>query len=149
MSSAIHGAGLAGVGGELRGGSTLFVNITNDQGEPADFVGGYAAVAGISSFFLPAVKDLAGNSLKPNQATNDTVFTILTPGVQLDFGDAPDPFRADGRYPTLFKNNGARHVVTSSPSLPRAGQARDAETDGQPTDRGRGDDGTASTTRMA
>ncbi len=37
------------------------------------------------------------------------------PGVELDYGDAPDPVSTtQGRYPTLKDNNGARHVVTST-----------------------------------
>ena len=131
--------GFAGVDAELRGGSTLFVNINDAQGQPANFVDGYAAIAGIDNFFLPAVKDLPGNSLKANQATNDTVFTILLPGVELDFGDAPDPFLGEGRYPTYFRNNGARHVVPAQPQL-YLGNTVDTEADGQPTPLSDGDD---------
>lgn len=131
--------GFAGVNAELRGGSTLFVNINDASGQPANFVDGYAAIAGIDAFFLPAVKDLPGNSLKANQATNDTVFTILMPGVELDFGDAPDPFLGEGRYPTYFRNNGARHVVPAVPVL-YLGSSVDTEPDGQPTPLADGDD---------
>ena len=96
-------------------------------------------ITGIDNFFLPAVKDLPGNSLKANQATNDTVFTILLPGVELDFGDAPDPFLGEGRYPTYFRNNGARHVVPAQPQL-YLGNTVDTEADGQPTPLSDGDD---------
>ncbi len=127
-----------GVRASLRGGSTVFVDISNAGGQPANFTGasipvntGYASIDGIDNFFLSAVKDLAGNSLKGNQATNDTVFTVLLPGVQLDFGDAPDPFAGPGRYPTLFESNGARHVLSSNGLF--LGSGIDAERDGQPT----------------
>jgi hypothetical protein len=131
---------------QIRGGSTLFVDIdqfiVDDDGnitiEPADFVNGSAAVAGISNFFLSAVKDLPGNSLKANQSTDETQFTILLPGTELDFGDAPDPFTGVGRYPTLFENDGARHVITQNPIF--LGSGVDAEIDGQPTLTGDGDD---------
>jgi hypothetical protein len=130
--------GFQGVTSELRGGSTLFVKITDAQGQPANFTSGHAAIVGIDNFFLPAVKDLPGNSLKANQATNDTVFTILLPGVQSDFGDAPDPFLGDGRYPTYFSNNGARHVVPATPVL-YLGSGVTTETDGQPAAAADGD----------
>lgn len=52
-------------------------------------------------------------------------------GEELDFGDAPDP-----SYPTLLKNNGARHVL--SPFF--MGASRDAEPDGQPNAGASGDD---------
>ena len=51
---------------------------------------------------------------------------------ELDFGDAPD-----GPYPTLFANNGARHVVWRNIFL---GAAIDSEFDGQPNPTATGDD---------
>ncbi|HUP21896.1 MAG TPA: GEVED domain-containing protein [Thermoanaerobaculia bacterium] len=50
----------------------------------------------------------------------------------LDFGDAPDP-----TFPTLFANNGARHVLGSDVYL---GSCVDAELDGQPNATATGDD---------
>ena len=120
-----------GVDASLRGGSTVFVDISDVNGQPANFVSGFAAINGIDNFFLSAVKDLAGNSLKGNQSTDETVFTILLPGVGLDFGDAPDPFAGSGNYPTLFDSNGARHVIGEN-SL-QLGSGIDAELDGQQT----------------
>ncbi len=51
--------------------------------------------------------------------------------VAMDFGDAPDP-----TYPTLFANDGARHVIGGL----QLGAAVDAETDGQPNASATGDD---------
>ena len=68
--------------------------------------------ATIELCIVSAIKDIVGNPLRSNQSTDESVFTILLPGVDLDFGDAPDPFSGAGRYPTLFENNGARHVIT-------------------------------------
>jgi len=122
-----------GVTAQVRGGSTLFVNIA-DQNAATDF----AAVAGIPNFFLSAVKDLPGNTLKANQSTDETQFTIVLPGTRLDFGDAPDPFTGAGRYPTLFANNGARHVISDNPL--HLGSGVDADDDGNPAANADGDD---------
>ena len=107
---------------EDRGGATLFIENGQLFEGPAE------------SFFLPAVKDLAGNPLNPNRSDNTTQFTILLPTVGLDFGDAPDVV---GRYPTLLENDGARHVITPDLML---GTRVDAEPDGQPTPGADGDD---------
>ncbi|MCX8155586.1 MAG: GEVED domain-containing protein [Verrucomicrobiae bacterium] len=50
---------------------------------------------------------------------------------EVDFGDAPAP------YPTLLRDNGARHTVNADVYL---GYQIDAETDGQPTPNADGDD---------
>jgi hypothetical protein len=50
----------------------------------------------------------------------------------LDFGDAPDP-----TYPTMFANNGARHLVDGTIFL---GALIDTEADGQPDATATGDD---------
>ncbi|MGE0756179.1 MAG: DVUA0089 family protein, partial [Pirellulaceae bacterium] len=127
-----------GVSAQIRGGSTLFVNILNSSNDTANFATGTAAVSGINNFFLSAIKDIPGNSLKSNQTTDQTQFTILLPGVELDFGDAPDPFTGPGRYPTLFDSNGARHVISDVPIF--LGSSIDSEPDGQPSLSGVGDD---------
>jgi hypothetical protein len=102
-----------------RGGATLFV-------ENAVLIS-----PELNSFFLRGVADLAGNSLKPNRINDATEFTILMPGVTLDYGDAPDPFTTtSGRYPTLHSNDGARHVISTSALL---GAGIDAEANGQPS----------------
>jgi subtilisin-like proprotein convertase family protein len=69
------------------------------------------------------IKDLAGNRLLPNQAVNQTLFTIALKPV--DFGDAPDP-----SYPTLLSSNGARHIIVPGFFL---GAGVTAETNGQPS----------------
>lgn len=71
------------------------------------------------------ILDLAGNSLQPNRANGETQFTILMPGVQLDFGDSP--------FSSLIVDNGARHVLADS-ALPRLGQLIDAEANGSASD---------------
>ncbi|MEC8555201.1 MAG: Ig-like domain-containing protein [Planctomycetota bacterium] len=108
-----------------RGSNTLFVeNALNISPE-------------IGSFFLQGVADLAGNLLQANRINNETQFTILMPGVALDYGDAPDPFTTtSGRYPTQHENDGARHVVGTDALL---GATITAEPDGQPTPLGDGD----------
>ncbi|MEM7474060.1 MAG: Ig-like domain-containing protein, partial [Planctomycetota bacterium] len=111
--------------GADRGGNSLFVENT------------FAVSSELSSYFLRGVSDLAGNLLRPNRINNETQFTILMPGVTLDYGDAPDPFTTTtGRYPTQHVNDGARHVVTSSTLL---GSTISAELDGQPTPLADGD----------
>ena len=127
---------LTGVEANIRGSSTLFVRFDDLPG-PVD----YASIRGISNYFLSAVKDLPGNELKANQANDSTEFTIVLPGTQLDFGDAPDPFSGAGRYPTLFSNNGARHVVSQNPLY--LGTSVDADPDGQSSIQGAGDDADA------
>ncbi len=52
--------------------------------------------------------------------------------LEMDFGDAPDPF-----YPTLLANNGARHVIVPGVYM---GAGVDAEPDGQPNADATGDD---------
>ncbi len=113
---------------KVRGGSTLFVeNAISISPE-------------ISSYFLRGVQDVAGNFLKSNRINNETQFTILMPGVQLDFGDAPDPFTTtQGRYPTLKSNDGARHVVNEEGL--RLGPSVTSETEGIPQPLGDGDNG--------
>ena len=97
----------AGVSAQLRGGSTLFVNVLDAQNQTADFDTGTAAISGISNFFLDAIKDIPGNSLKSNQATDQTQFTIVLPGVELDFGDAAGPVYWSGAIPPCSITTGA------------------------------------------
>ncbi|MGB7325807.1 MAG: hypothetical protein WBD31_13115, partial [Rubripirellula sp.] len=108
-----------------RGANTLFI-------ENAAFLS-----AEIDSYYLQGVADLAGNLLKPNRINNETQFTILMPGVTLDYGDAPDPLSTTlGRYPTAHINDGARHVVGSTAIL---GATISADVDGTPTPNADGD----------
>ena len=115
-----------------RGGATLFVE------------NGVLFEGPITSYFLPAIRDLQGNALEANRDDNTTQFTILMPTVGLDYGDAPDPLlNIPGRYPTELKNDGARHVVTSDLFL---GSKVDADVDGQPSVASDGDDALTSVT---
>ena len=85
----------------IRGNNTLFVE------------NAIGIISELDSYSLRAIEDLAGNDLRANRVNNDTRFTILMPGAELDYGDAPDPaFSTLGRYPTLRASDGARHVVT-------------------------------------
>lgn len=68
------------------------------------------------------IKDLAGNSLLPTDLTGVTKFTIGL--VPVDFGDAPSP------YPTVFADNGARHVLSNGLRL---GATATSEPNGQPS----------------
>ena len=111
---------------KIRGNNTLFVE------------NAISISPQIPNFFLRAVEDLAGNNLKPNRVNNETQFTILMPGVALDFGDAPDPFSTTrGRYATLQENDGARH--TFSGGTLRLGSLLDTEINGLPTPGANGD----------
>ncbi|MFO1062601.1 MAG: Ig-like domain-containing protein [Pirellulales bacterium] len=111
-----------------RGGSTLFLeNAISVSPE-------------IDNYYLQGVSDLAGNALKPNRINNETEFTILMPGAELDYGDAPDPFTTTGgRYPTERANDGARHVISQGTAW--LGTTADADNDGNPTPAADGDVG--------
>lgn len=102
-----------------RGGGTLLVS------------GAVSISPELDNFFLRGVVDPAGNFLKSNQLDDETRFTVLMPGVELDFGDAPDPLSTTlGRYPTLFVNDGARHLISDRALL---GSLISAEPNGQPS----------------
>ncbi|MCC9644859.1 pre-peptidase C-terminal domain-containing protein [Rhodopirellula sp. JC740] len=113
---------------ENRGGSTLFI-------ENASIIDGP-----VSNYYLPAIKDLAGNPLAPNREDRSTQFTILMPGIGLDFGDAPDPVAGvPGRYPTTLAQDGPRHVIGGD-NNPILGYRVDAETDALAVRTADGDD---------
>lgn len=117
--AAIDGSALQGVDISLRGGNTFFVD-------------GVESIGGdLSHFFNGAIEDHPGNDLQANQPNNTVTFTILMPGVELDYGDAPDP-----SYPTLRTNNGARHGLGADLFL---GAGVSSELDGQPTADSSGD----------
>lgn len=99
------------------GGTVWLERTTSVTGLPA---GGNWSVDSVL-----AILDLAGNRLQPNRANGETQFTILMPGVQLDFGDSP--------FSTLIDDNGARHVLGDA-ALPRLGRLVDAEDDGSVSD---------------
>ncbi|MCA9137607.1 MAG: tandem-95 repeat protein [Planctomycetales bacterium] len=115
-----------------RGGATLFVE------------NGIIFDGPVTSFFLPAIRDVQNNPLEANREDNTTQFTILMPTVGLDYGDAPDPvLNVPGRYPTRLENDGARHVVTSDLFL---GKTIDADVNGQSSVAADGDDALTSVT---
>lgn len=123
---AINSASNTTLQAKKRGGNTLFL-------EHAITVS-----PEISSFFIRAIEDLAGNDLQANRINDETQFTILMPGALLDYGDAPDPFSTTlGRYPTLHDNNGARHVVSSRGLF--LGATISGDEDGNPTPTADGD----------
>ncbi|MFO0869977.1 MAG: Ig-like domain-containing protein [Pirellulales bacterium] len=130
---------LVGVDASLRGGSTVFLDFLTADGKSVDFTSSPAGVAGISSFFLQGIRDVAGNLLRGNQPSNNTQFTILMPGVDLDFGDSPDPFTGPGRYPTQAESDGARHTISQTNPL-FLGSFIDADSAGQATPQANGDD---------
>lgn len=133
---AINASPLTNVTASLRGGNTLFVDFLTAANKPVDFVSGLANITGISNYFLRAIQDLPGNFLKLNQYTGETRFTILLPGADLDFGDARVANRPS-QYPTLFEEDGARHVVTPGWYL---GNRVDGELQAQIVPAGFGDD---------
>ena len=111
---------------KVRGGSTLFVE------------NAISISPDVASYYLRGIADKAGNFLKSNRISNETQFTILMPGIELDFGDAPDPVTtAPGRYPTLLSSDGARHV--SNATALKFGTINSSELDGTPTPRADGD----------
>jgi hypothetical protein len=134
--TAINNSPLTNTKASLRGGNTLFVDFLTAANQPVDFIGGLTNITGISSYFLRAIQDLPGNWLKANQFTGETRFTILMPGAMLDFGDARVPNRPS-QYPTLFDEDGARHVVAAGWYL---GSRVDGEYEAQIIPGGFGDD---------
>ncbi len=116
-----------------RGGSTFFIE------NASEFVGR------LPNYSLPAISDVAGNTLEPNRPDGTTQFTTLMPTVPLDFGDAADPVgQIQGRYPTTVDNDGPRHVISGNLSL---GATVDADRDGQPSVGANGDNLTIAATR--
>ncbi|TWU06032.1 tandem-95 repeat protein [Stieleria varia] len=92
------------------------------------------AVTGPQNGVVRSIRDLAGNPLQANRVNRETQFTILMPGVELDFGDAPSRLTTIPGYLTLLAENGARHTVSPAggPSLGDASDSRrniDTETD--------------------
>jgi hypothetical protein len=83
-------------------------------------VSGAQSIGGSGVQAMSGIRDLAGNSLEPNQPNGNTVL-IVTLSAGLDYGDAPDPPYASSRA-----NNGATHVVVDGYHL---GAGVDIETD--------------------
>jgi IgGFc binding protein/GEVED domain/HYR domain len=76
-------------------------------------------------FRLSQQGGLSFDGLGPVGEVEDYRVTVIG---ELDFGDAPDS--ANGIYPTLLANNGARHVIVKGFQL---GKNIDAEPDGLPS----------------
>ncbi|XZE21482.1 tandem-95 repeat protein [Pirellulaceae bacterium SH449] len=120
--------GKTSLSARVRGGSTFFVeNAVTISPE-------------VTSFYLRGIADKASNFLKSNRINGETQFTILMPGIELDYGDAPDPVTTTpGRYPTTLANDGARHVII--PGGLRLGELVTPDLDGRPTPLANGDQG--------
>lgn len=71
---------------------------------------GAQGASGVGAGLIAAIRDRAGNSLKPNQVDGTTTLTVFL-GEGLDYGDAPAPWlsRRD--------DNGPRHTVVPGLSL--------------------------------
>ena len=112
--------------------------VAQDRGGPTLFVENGTIFNGpLENFFLPGIKDIAGNVLEANRQDFTTQFTILMPTVGLDFGDAPDPVDlVAGRYETLLVDDGARHVAGNL----TLGSLIDADVDGLAVPNADGDD---------
>ncbi|MGV3773231.1 MAG: GEVED domain-containing protein, partial [Verrucomicrobiales bacterium] len=92
-----------------------------------------STVAGISfaRFRLSSQGGLAVTGLASDGEVEDYQVTLAKAVENLDFGDAPAP------YPTVLKDNGARHTLRQRFVL---GQLIDLEPDGQPNATATGDD---------
>ncbi len=76
--------------------------------------------------------DIRGENVRIEGRISHECVSDEEPTDEYDFGDAPDP-----TYPTLLKNDGARHAVVPGIHL---GRLIDAEPDGQPNATATGDD---------
>ncbi len=112
------------VPGELAGGGAGTASVTFAVTVDNPVTPGVFEITNTAS-----VADDGANGADPNPADNQG--TDTTP-LTLDFGDAPLP-----DYPTLFADDGARHVDVGGVHL---GALIDAEIDGQPTPAADGDD---------
>ncbi len=114
-------------------GASLLTGISTQLDDDRIIIEGATDVAGIELQRVAPIADLAGNPIRANRTDGSTVFTIVMPGVELDYGDAPDlSVSAGARFPTLLADNGARHAIIGSDPL-RLGAAVDADADGQPS----------------
>jgi hypothetical protein len=73
-------------------------------------IGGALAVSGTGAGLIGSIRDMAGNTLKPNQVDGSTTLSVFL-GEGLDYGDAPAP------YASTDAANGARHKVVEGLSL--------------------------------
>jgi hypothetical protein len=128
----------------------LDFDINGSWADPPDFMlAGYLLVPGPNMIIIPApatatpgmtfarFRISSGGAplytgLLPDGEVEDYQVQIEEEVPVLDFGDAPDP-----TYPTMFANNGARHLVDGTIFL---GALIDTEADGQPDATATGDD---------
>ena len=80
-------------------------------------------VTGLVTTPVGAIRDLAGNILKPNRNDGSTAFTVSL-GAGRDWGDAPS------QYPVLKKDSGASHEIVDGFHL---GNTIFATSDGEPS----------------
>lgn len=71
---------------------------------------GALGASGVGAGIVSAIRDRAGNPLKPNQVDGTTLLTVFL-GEGLDYGDAPAPWLS------LRSDNGPRHTVVPGLSL--------------------------------
>ncbi|MCA9126859.1 MAG: pre-peptidase C-terminal domain-containing protein [Planctomycetales bacterium] len=99
--------------------ATIIQSVINAQNLPgitisrfggSIIIEGALGIAGVGAGRIESIKDLAGNSLKPNQADGSTSITVFM-GEGFDFGDAPSP------YLSTSAENGPRHSVVPGLSL--------------------------------
>lgn len=114
---------------------TAFAADARSRGSETIFLTGASIVTDIDNIEILGITDVAGNFLAPNRSNQETQFTILLPGVNLDYSDSPDP-----GYSTVLNSNGARHVVLANDPL-RLGNVITTETNGVPTADALGDGG--------
>jgi large repetitive protein len=89
------------------------------------------AVSGVGGGVIGSIRDMAGNTIKPNQTDGTTTATVFL-GNGLDYGDAPTP------YASTDLQNGPRHKVISGLSL---GTRATADTDARIVTGDSADDG--------
>ncbi len=113
--------------GELFEGA--FPVVTNGSGDGA-FLGGFGKSQAGDCISVTARENASNDTSEFSicETISDPVFDSL------DYGDAPD---ADGLYPTLAINNGARHRIAGGVYL---GSGVDADINGQPNIDATGDD---------
>jgi VCBS repeat-containing protein len=117
----------------------LLTGVTAELDEQRIIVEGVVGVVGLEAVAIPPIADLSGNPIRQNRPDGSTKFTIVMPGVDLDYGDAPDLSVSPHRFPTVLADNGARHAIIGDNPL-RLGARVDADANGQPTDAASGDD---------
>ncbi len=95
---------------------------------------GFTNAAAVTIQSIGAIRDLAGNAIQANRANSLTQFTIVMPGVSLDYGDAI-------ANPTVQTSNGPRHAIlpVDAPLLV-LGAIADGDSDGQPSNSNLADD---------